>query len=92
MSPRCARTRDTWRTRRAPDEPALHPHARHVAHPQGTRQARAAPAREAHGAPAGLSASPRCARTWDAWRTRRAPDEPARHPHPGRVAHPEGTR
>ena len=36
--------------------------------------------------------SPRCTRTRDAWRTQKALGEPALHPHPGRVAHPEGTR
>ena len=36
--------------------------------------------------------SPRGTRAQDAWRTRRALDEPALHSHLGRVAHPQGTR
>src|SRR6266508_3071297 len=64
-SPRCTRTLDTWRTRRAPDEPALHPHAGHVAHPEGTRRTRAAPAPWTRGAPGVHPTSPRCTRARD---------------------------
>ena len=51
MSPRCTRTRDAWRTRRAPGEPALNPHAGRVAHPEGTRWPHATHTRGARGAP-----------------------------------------
>ena len=90
VSPCGSRTRDAWRSQKIPGEPARLSHPGRVALPEGTRRARAAPAPRTRGAPGRYPVSPRGSPTQDAWRSRKAPGEPARLLRPGRVALPEG--